>query len=208
MTVENIIFDLGNVLVPLRWDRAYQHMRPLLQGEALRLLDQDRSAFNRLFIEPTIELETGRIDFAQFHERMKVQLEWDVDIATFEAVWNSIFDLDMDIVALGHSLAKRYGMWLASNTSRTHYEFVLAEFPDIRFYRKAALSYELGFMKPAAEYYASALRLFGIRAESAIFVDDMTANVKAANEAGMTGIHYDGYSTLVSALRSLGVETG
>lgn len=208
MPIENIIFDLGNVLVPLRWDRAYRLMRPLLQGKALRLLDQDRSAFNELFMGPTIELETGRIDFPRFHDCMRAQLDWDVDIATFEKVWNSIFDLDKDIVALGHTLAERYGTWLASNTSQTHYEFVLAEFPDIRFYRNAALSYQLGHMKPDAEYYSSALTLFGIQAESAVFIDDLPANVQAAVAAGMAGIQYTGYTALVPALHSLGVETG
>jgi len=74
------------------------------------------------------------------------------------------------MVNLGHELARRYGVWLASNTDETHYEYITGKFPELLFYEKAALSYKMGTRKPQPQYFIKALELFRINAENAILL--------------------------------------
>ncbi len=96
-------------------------------------------------------------------------------------------------------------MWLASNTSRVHYEYILKMFPQVAFYKGAALSFELGVMKPALAYYRKALAKFGIPPKQAVFIDDLEENVEGAIKAGLMGIVFQDRQQLVKDLRSLGI---
>lgn len=204
--IRNILFDLGNVLVPVDRAIAYYRLGPFLPPERARLLEEDRAAFDRLFQDPLQALETGRIDFARFRLETTNILGIRVGADEFHRIWCDMFRLDVAMVALGELLSERYATWLASNTSRVHYEWILERFPRIAFYRKAALSYELGVMKPAAAYYERTIALLSIDAAESVFIDDLEENVSGAVRAGMNGILFRGREALVEELRHLGVE--
>ncbi|GAA2603257.1 HAD-IA family hydrolase [Streptomyces axinellae] len=63
----------------------------------------------------------------------------------------------------------------------------------------AVLSCEVGFAKPDPRIYTHTLELLGATAAGSLFVDDMTANVEAARELGMSGhVHTDTAGTLAA----------
>ena len=107
---------------------------------------------------------------------------------------------------LGESLSQSYGTWLVSNTSRIHYEYIIGRFPRVPFYKGAALSFDLGVMKPSAAYYEKAIEKFGIDPFQAVFVDDLTENVEGAVRAGITGIVFRNRNQLAQELQRLGVN--
>jgi putative hydrolase of the HAD superfamily len=78
-------------------------------------------------------------------------------------------------------------------------------FPEIVFYEGAALSYDLGVMKPTAEFFAEALRRFDIDPSHAVFIDDLEENVEGAIRVGINGIVYKGRAQLVRDLRKIDV---
>jgi putative hydrolase of the HAD superfamily len=203
--ISDILFDLGNVLIPLMWERTWALLDKVLPERLQKLLRESPDEFKLLFDGPTTELETGRIDFTEFCRRMNAELGMRIDAQEFERIWVSMFTADPLMAELGRNLARRYGVWLVSNTGRVHYEHILSAFPEVCFFKDAALSYEIGFMKPEAEYYAAALKKFGIEAESAVFIDDLAANVRGAERAGMTGLLFTGRENLIADLEKLGV---
>lgn len=204
--ITDVIFDLGKVLTPFDRTIAYRRLEPHISSDMLDLLRTDTASFERGFHEDALALETGRIDFAEFHKRVDAVLETGLTLEEFRLIWCDIFWVNNDMAALGHVLAEQYRVWLASNTSRAHYEWIIERFPQIRFYRDAALSFELGVMKPETAYFERALEKFGVDPASAVFIDDIEDNVTAARSVGMQGIVFEGYARLVDELTRLGLN--
>ncbi len=205
-TINHILFDLGNVLVPVDWEIAFAKLLPHLPPDLARLLTEDRKGFINLLKEPATALETGSTDWDQFYEAITEILRIDLNRDDFLDIWCNIFSLDEGMVSLGESLSRDYGTWLVSNTSRMHYEYILEKFPRVMFYKDAALSFDLGFMKPAAAYYEKAIRKFGIDSSQAVFIDDLSENVAGAVAAGIAGIVFHNRTQLIQELQSLGVK--
>ncbi len=59
--------------------------------------------------------------------------------------------------------------------------------------------------KPDPESYRAALRRFGLAAEEAVFVDDLAANVEAAEALGMAGIQFRTAEALRDDLTKIGL---
>jgi len=204
--INDVLFDLGNVLVRFDWDIALRRLTQYLSPKLARLLRSDKQAFNKLFHEPGVALESGRISFDKFHEIMCDRLAIEMEKAEFCRIWCDIFQLDDDMAILGKELSKRYGTWLVSNTSEAHYQWIINKFPQILFFRGAALSYELGVMKPSEEYYSRLIQKFGIDPFRAVFIDDIQENVDAAINAGIAGIVFHDKQQLMIELEKLGVK--
>jgi len=51
---------------------------------------------------------------------------------------------------------------------------------DHRFVRPLILSYEVGHMKPSAEFYRACVAASGVPAASCVFIDDLIENVEGA----------------------------
>lgn len=60
--------------------------------------------------------------------------------------------------------------------------------------------------KPDPRIYQEFLRRCELAADSIVFVDDNKANVQAAFELGIAGIHYKGYNSFVKALGACGIH--
>lgn len=205
MQITDILFDLGKVLVPFDWNIALQRLLAFLPPYRARLLREDQGAFQDLFYDPAIALERGEIDFNQFHRIMSEVLDAKIPLKQFHLIWCDIFRVNLRMVRLGRALSERYGTWLVSNTSEVHYQWIIGKFPEILFYKGAALSYEMGVMKPDAKYYEKVMSLFRLSAPHCVFIDDMTDNVQGAIRAGMAGIVYKSTDQLIEALESIGI---
>ncbi len=204
--INHILFDLGNVLVPVHWEIAFRSLLPHLPPERARLLKEDRQAFADLLSEPAIALETGVLDSDQFYGIVSAILQTDLNRDDFLEIWCDIFSLDDGMISLGEALSQGYGTWLVSNTSQIHYEYIIEKFPRVVFYNAAALSFDLGAMKPSPAYYEKAIQKFGIDPLQAVFIDDLEENVEGAVRAGISGIVFRGRNQLVQQLQNLGVN--
>lgn len=204
--ITDIVFDLGNVLVPFDWNRALTRLRPVLPLRFARMLAHDEKSFRQIFLQHTVELEKGHMEFRTFWRLTTTEIGLNMTLEEFRDVWCDIFDIQESVVSLAKHLSQKYGVWLASNTCREHFEWIQERFPRIDFFRGAALSYELGVMKPSREYYEKALELFGIEPMESVFIDDILDNVEGARRVGMGGIVFREYGELVKALEGLGVS--
>ncbi len=204
--VSNILFDLGNVLIPVHLETAFRKLLPHLPPDRAKLMKEDREAFIDLLREPATALEKGATDAEQFYRTSADLLGTDLNRDDFLEIWCNIFSMNETMIALGESLSKEYGTWLVSNTSRLHYEYIVRKYPRVTFYKDAALSFDLGVMKPSAAYYEKAIEKFRIDPLSAVFIDDLPENVEGAVRSGMMGVVFRNSTQLLQELQSLGVN--
>ena len=67
------------------------------------------------------------------------------------------------------------------------------------------LSHEVGLLKPDPRIYKLTLQRFGLRAECAVFIDDLLTNVEGARAMGLHGIHYKNPDQVRLELTKLGI---
>jgi putative hydrolase of the HAD superfamily len=80
-------------------------------------------------------------------------------------------------------------------------EYPRADFPGL--FDAVVLSGEVGMRKPEKEIFLHAAETLGLAPAGCVFVDDMEANVAAAQACGMTGVVHTGTATTARALQDL-----
>ena len=198
-SLETVIFDLGNVLLPLDWGIARKRMC-------------DRTGCSRRELEDFIvntpflgQLELGQLTAKQFFEIIARELRFTGTQAEFEQIWSDIFTIDDAMIGLTQKLKGAYRRFILSNTSPQHIEFVFAKYPVLRDFDGHILSYEVGLLKPDRRIYELALHRFGIAVESAVFIDDLPANVAGAREIGLAAIQHKSFQKTRRELTRLGI---
>ncbi len=102
-------------------------------------------------------------------------------------------------------LSKNYRLALLSNTDPIHMSNEEARFPFFRLFPIRIYSYRVGASKPDPLIYREALKACKVRAENAVYIDDVPAYAEAAQRLGMTGIVFHSSEQLQSDLRELGI---
>jgi HAD superfamily hydrolase (TIGR01549 family) len=73
----------------------------------------------------------------------------------------------------------------------------------LRRFDALAISAELGVMKPDAAAYRAVLAMLDMEAQTCVFIDDVPANVAAAQAIGMYGIVFEDNASCLAALTRL-----
>ena len=198
--IKAIIFDLGNVIVPFDFKRAYARIEPLTTYSAAEIPARLRAS------DLVHRFETGRVEPERFVEELAAQLELKMTYSEFCDVWSCIF-LPGTLVpeALLASLAQRYSLLLLSNTNPIHFEMVEANYPELRHFHHRVLSYEAGVRKPSAKIYHEAIWRAGCAAGECFFTDDILINVEAARREGMDAVQFESAAQLEAELGSRGI---
>lgn len=182
----NIIFDLGNVLLPI------DETRPVKAFKKLGLKDFDKmytlAAQNALFDD----LEKGHISPGQFRENLRTLSGLDMTDAEIDEAWNSIIlDFRPETMKMLEQLAAKTRLFLLSNTNAIHFAYYDSQVRK-RFHRdglnayfeKVFYSHETGFRKPEAGIFHIVLERTGLKAEDCLFVDDNPKNIEVASSLG------------------------
>ncbi|MFH0959632.1 MAG: HAD family phosphatase [Pseudomonadota bacterium] len=205
MLITDVIFDLGKVLVPFDWGIAIRRLAVQFPDEIGRPDPHNPQSLFSMIGDLIDLLEIGVINFTEFHALVSSRTGLSISEASFREIWCEIFKLDPNVVGLGRKLAESHNVWLASNTNRAHYEYIVQRFPEILFFRKAALSYELGCKKPETLFFQKVIDLFDIKPEQAVFIDDLQENVTAAKGVGINAIRFTSFESLLNDLNHLGL---
>jgi epoxide hydrolase-like predicted phosphatase len=110
--------------------------------------------------------------------------------------------VDRDLVNFIRSLRGRFHVGLISNAwdaMRSH----LQREGLLNLFDTLTISAEAGVAKPEARIYHLALEQAKVRANEAVFVDDIQVNIDACQEIGMKGILFNDPQEAVSQLKKL-----
>ncbi len=183
--IKNIVFDFGGVLVDLKPEACLQAFSDLGMPQVADYL----TPFGH--IGPFGKLENGEISFAEFCDEVRTLFRVNATDQQLEDAWAAfLLHTPVNKIRMVHALAKRYRVFLLSNTNPVHIkklkEFDEAGFPVRECFEKLYLSYEIGLSKPGKEIFGYVLRDAGIRPEETLLVDDGPANCKTAQELGFS----------------------
>lgn len=198
-----LYFDLGNVLLKFSHQRAAEQMGDVAGISAER-------AFQIVFTDGLHwEIERGEITPRQFYERFCAAARAWPDYAALELAGSDIFEPNAEIVPLIESLhAGGHSLGIFSNTSDPHWRFVTGRYAFLRErFAKAALSFELGAMKPDPAIYRAAAELAETAANNIFFTDDRPENVHGARAAGYDAVLFTSVPQLARDLHARGIAT-
>lgn len=141
---------------------------------------------------PVHALERGECSDAEFEQQLAAQLlRVDGGSVLAEGLLQRMFaasaqipamyDLIRAVRAAGLRTALLSNSWGDTGYPR-------ADFPDL--FDAVVISSECGMRKPEEEIFRHAADLLGLPPEQCIFIDDIEANITAAQALGMTGVHH------------------
>lgn len=199
MAIEALIFDIGNVLVRFDWQIFHGQLKTSLPNSNVKL--------EREFRELMVGLEIGEMTGESFARAAVRLIEYQGNEEQFVTLWNGIFTSHppMERTVLG--LKKRFPLFLLSNTSDLHLDYLKLNFRVLQHFVDGVYSFEARCAKPGREIYETAIRRFGLKPEKTVYIDDLPPNVDAASELGFKAILYDltKHDEFESRLSELGV---
>ena len=196
-----IIFDIGRVLIRVDVSRA-------MDGLASGLSLTPKEVWSAIEKDPRwLDWQEGRISPRDWHLHITKRLGASLTFDQFTEVWNRALDPNpIHSEAFLEKLSKNYRLALLSNTDPIHMSNEEARFPFFRFFPMRIYSYRVGASKPNPVIYRKALQACKVRAEEAVYIDDVAAYAEAAQRLGMSGIIFQSPAQLQSDLRKLGIQ--
>lgn len=193
--IHNIIFDLGDVLLDLDFDRVNEAFQELLGADFSALSTSDTTQ------EIFLQFEKGYYSEESFINALQRQTPKVPDGRKLINAWNSLLvevphqRLEM----LERLKEKGYQLYLLSNTNSLHIYWLQRYMKktysidsfDEQFFVKSYYSHLLKMRKPDREIYEFVLNDAFITASETLFVDDNEANILGAQELGIATIHHN-----------------
>jgi len=196
-----IIFDIGRVLI--RVDVA-----AAINGLASGLSLSSAEVWSAIEKDPRWQdWQEGRMRPHDWHLHLSKRLGSSLTFEKFSEVWNLALDPQpMQDVKLFEQLARNYRLGLLSNTDPIHLAHMEPRYNFFQHFPVRIYSCSVSASKPNPLIYREALRALRVKANEAIYIDDVPAYVEAAQRLGMAGIPYQSPEQLLEELRNLGVK--
>ena len=194
-----IIFDLGNTLI--KFDHS------ISAKKFANLFHLDTEEVRRLFFDSklTQAFERGQISPKEFHAKITGHLGVAIPFKDFVSIWNDIFWPDEGSCALARRLKKDYKLFLLSNISRLHYEYIEKKFDILKIFDEIIVSFAVGAIKPEKIIFEDAVRRAGGDRSAVIYIDDREDLIKEAGKFGIESIKYENADKLEADLKEKGV---
>lgn len=203
--IKNIVFDLGGVIMTLDPAEALRRFKALGLSDAERYLD----AYTQSGIFGN--LEEGKITAEDFRSKLSSLTGHELTFDECNHAWlgyrKDVPQRNLDL--LKELRAKGYRLILLSNTNPFMMDWALSSEFDGKgsslndYFDALYLSYRLGIMKPAPDFFRQVLDNENILPEETLFVDDGPRNVEAAGKLGFMTMCPDNGSDWTGELRSL-----
>lgn len=189
-----LIFDLGNVIIDIDYQKAIQHIKQEIPTELHDRLDGFYLAdFHK-------DYERGLISSKKFRKKVRKYFEQEWEDEKVDELWNSLLlKIPSERLELISKLRENYQIGVLSNTNFIHIQAVnrilredhgLDNFAPI--FDWVFLSHEMGLAKPSPQIYEKMLVDLGTSGDRVIFFDDLIANVEGAEAVGIQAVHVTG----------------
>lgn len=188
--IENLIFDLGGVILTLDMPRAER-----------AFTDLGVKDYNTLFRSGNVssffkDYEVGAITDAEFLDALRNLAQLPLTDQQLTAAWNAMLGyFPPERIDLLNRLKGRYRLFLFSNTNALHLatfrEMYTAAFDGRSFdalFEKAYYSHLLQMRKPDKAAYEQIIRENQLNPSKTLFIDDSALNIEGAESAGLKAI--------------------
>ncbi len=199
--IKAVFFDLGKVLLDFDWNPILLHLN---ENGATTNPDEFMNYIVRR--SKIKEYERGEVNSQEFLNELLEHLNYKKPFNDFLPVWNDIFTLLEENIKTFYDVKERLPVALISNINESHLEWVEDNYQFLQDIPVKYYSCDVGSRKPEDEIFNRALSEFDVKAENAIFIDDMQENIEAARLLGIHSLHLTPDTDLRSGLKELGLD--
>ena len=188
---QNIIFDLGGVVLNLDYSRTISAFQKL--G-----INNFEASYSQLVQTGLFdEYERGEITSQDFRNGIRKVFDVDLDDSQLDSAWNAmLLDLPFERLELLRKLGERKRIVLLSNTNEIHiHQFNRALYLQhglenlSSHFQKLYYSYELGMRKPEERIFQHVLNEQGFDPTKTLFIDDSPQHIEGARKVGLNAYH-------------------
>ena len=182
MSIRAVFFDFGGVIQRTEFQAPRQYLG---QRFGMDYEDVDKLVFGSPSArQASVGEITEDVHWTNVLKRLKRPA------AELQTIKDEFFGgdvIDRELVEFIRSLRGKFHVGLISNAwggMRAH----LKKERLLELFETVVISAEVGVMKPEARIYSIALEQAGVKAEEAVFVDDVQVNIDACQQIGMKGV--------------------
>ena len=177
-----LLFDIGNVLVRFDFTAAAQRLAAQSRAtaeEVLALLSPFKD-----------DLESGRISDDDFITQSTARIGFEGTREDFIHIWSDIFTENTPMIAAVAQLAVTHPLYLLSNTSGLHKDWLFEKFEVFRHFAGGIYSHAAGAMKPHDFIFEAAVKAFGLDPARTLYIDDLPDNIATGKRLGFVSHLY------------------
>lgn len=205
MSIKNIIFDLGGVIIDIDYDRtskAFRKLGALHFDEVYTQSNQDDLFDN---------YEIGKISSEAFRTTLQEKLFITINDKEFDDAWNAmLLEIPQKRLNFINKLKDNYKVFLFSNTNDIH----LKKFMNIcenhngfksfeGHFDKVYYSYTYGRRKPSPSAFSFILAENKLKANETLFADDSIQHILGAKQAGLYTMHISKEKSIFDVLTTI-----
>lgn len=179
----NLLFDLGNVIIDLDIDGAFEKLGKLFRKDA------DRASIDKIMID----YECGRISTEAFIRELLHQSKNQVQSSDIIEAWNSMLvGIPMYRLEMLRMLRDHYNIYLLSNTNALHLEWVRRHVKkthhvndfEKELFHQAYYSHIVGDRKPLPSIFKHIIDDSFMTPALTLYMDDIQENLDVAKKLG------------------------
>ncbi|WP_044202204.1 HAD family phosphatase [Flammeovirga sp. OC4] len=208
MEYKAIIFDLGGVILNLRYENTLEKFAEILNKpvEPFYTKKQQTSLFD--------DYEKGNITSQEFRLGIRELLDEPITDEQIDLAWNAmLLDLPVERIEMLKELKEKYRIFLLSNTNEIHIDAFNQivtntlgdDFGDFKqLFEKAYYSFEMGDRKPHPSIFETVVAKNNLDKATTLFIDDSIQHVEGAKQAGLHAHHLEDLN-VIGFLKSEGI---
>ncbi|MDO4273012.1 MAG: HAD family phosphatase [Eubacteriales bacterium] len=200
-SIENIIFDVGQVLVKYDWET-------FLKGFGFEEEKYEKIA-DAVFRSPIWdERDKGLLEEEDYVRRfVESAPEYEADIReVLRRSPETISAADYAETWVKYLKNKGYHLYILSNYSNYMLERNRPQMSFLKYADGAVFSCQVGQIKPEPDIYRTLLDRFSLKADKCVFVDDRLENCKGAEKLGIHAVQFHDFKQAAAELEKLGVK--
>ncbi len=200
---KTIVFDFGNILINLDYEKCFSAFRAVLGVDFSEGLPEKTKA--HLF-----KYDRGKLNTEGFLWHLQ-QYNPQAEIRTIIAAWNALLgELPLSRFEMIASLRKDYNVCMLSNINEMHIEKIhrdlvknygIDDFHSL-YFDKVYYSCRMGMRKPDREIYDFVSKDLDQPPADLFFIDDMEENITACRAAGWNGIRHNPNEDIINNIDS------
>ena len=200
MTIKNIIFDFGGVVMD--WDPRYffkDHFND----------DEKMEHFLKNIDEWNAEQDRGRTLAEGTEIQVAKHPEWEKEIRAYYDNWTTMLksDIPHNVEVLRKLEHSKYDLFGLTNWSAETFPYALENYDFFKIFEgKIVVSGTEKLIKPDPAIWEVLMERYQIKAEESVFIDDNAKNIEVAKNLGFICIHIKEDTDLEKELKDLGVN--
>ena len=178
-----LLLDIGNVIVHFDFTTAAERLAGSSNAtteDVLKRLTPFKDA-----------LESGQISDEDFVSQSIERIQFTGSREAFIAIWGDIFTANEPMMAFIRSVHGRVPLYLLSNTSGLHKDYLFANFDAFGLFEGGIYSHEAQCMKPHEPIFQSVIETFALDPAQTFYIDDLPDNIRAGERLGFVSHQYD-----------------